>query len=118
MVTKEQIRNGVKSYVNNEIVARMQISPNSIKRGLIITGINLWLDYNVDNMLEAATGISALGVVDTNGHFDLDKLANEFKKTMPSTGYKIDLDIANFKLGDIVVYGEDIDILVNYIHNS
>ena len=49
MVTKEQIRNGVKSYVNNEIVARMQISPNSIKRGLIITGINLWLDYNVDN---------------------------------------------------------------------
>jgi hypothetical protein len=118
MVTKEQIRNGVKNYVNNEIVAKMQMSPNSIKRGLIITGINLWIDHNVESMLGAASGAEALGIVDTNGHFDIDKLASEFKKTMPDAGYKIDLAISGFHLGDMTVYGNDIDNLVNYIHNA
>lgn len=118
MVTKDQIRNGVKNYVNNEIVAKMQLSPNSIKRGLIITGINLWLDYNVESMLGAASGAESLGIVDSNGHFDVDKLASEFKRTIPERGYKIDLAVANFNLGDITLYGEDIDHLVNYIHNA
>jgi hypothetical protein len=118
MVTKEQIRNGVKNYVNNEIVAKMQLSPNSIKRGLIITGINLWVDYNIESMLGAASGASALGIVDENGHFDINKLASEFKKTLPGNGYKIDLNVASFKLGDMTVYGEDIDNLVSYIHNA
>lgn len=118
MVTKDQIRNGVKNYVNNEIVAKMQLSPNSIKRGLIITGINLWLDYNVESMLGASSGAEALGIVDSNGHFDIDKLAAEFKRTIPERGYKIDLAVAGFNLGDLTVYGEDIDYLVNYIHNA
>jgi hypothetical protein len=118
MVTKEQIRNGVKNYVNNEIVSKMQMSPNSIKRGLIVTGINLWIDHNVESMLGAASGAEALGIVDTNGHFDVDKLAHEFKKTMPDAGYKIDLGVAGFHLGDMTVYGTDIDYLVNYIKNA
>lgn len=118
MVTKDQIRNGIKNYVNNEIVAKMQLSPNSIKRGLIITGINLWLDYNIETMLGAASGAEALGIIDSNGHFDLNKLASEFKRTIPEHGYRIDLNIASFRLGDITMYGEDIDHLVNYIHSA
>lgn len=118
MVTREQIRNGVKNYVNNEIVAKMQMSPHSIKRGLIITGINLWVDHNVESMLGAASGAEALGIVDENGHYDIDKLASEFKKTMIDGGYKIDLSVASFHLGDMTVYGEDIDNLVNYIRNA
>lgn len=118
MVTKEQIRNGVKNYVNNEIVSKMQMSPNSIKRGLIVTGINLWIDHNVESMLGAASGAEALGIIDINGHFDVDKLAHEFKKTMPDAGYKIDLGVAGFHLGDMTVYGTDIDHLVNYIKNA
>ena len=118
MVTKEQIRNGVKNYVNHEIIAKMQMSPNSIKRGLIITGINLWLDHNVESMLGSASGADALGIVNENGHFDIDKLAAEFKRTIPEHGYKIDLNVASFRLGDITVYGEDIDHLVSYIRNA
>jgi hypothetical protein len=118
MVTRDQIRDGVKNYVNNEIVAKMQMSPNSIKRGLIITGINLWVDHNVASMLGAASGAEALGIVDTNGHFDVDKLASEFKKTIPDTGYKIDISIATFQLGDITMYGTDVDTLVNYIKSA
>lgn len=118
MVTKEQIRNGVKNYVTNEIVAKMQMSPNSIKRGLIITGINLWVDYNVESMLSSVSGAESLGIVNENGHFDIDKLATEFKKTIPENGYKIDLNIASFNFGDITAYGEDIDNLVRYIHNA
>lgn len=118
MVTKDQIRNGVKNYVNNEIVAKMQLSPNSIKRGLIITGINLWLDHNIESMLNASSGAELLGIIDDNGHFDIDKLVSEFKRTMPPQGYKIDLNIATFKLGDMTVYGDDIDHLVNYIRSA
>jgi hypothetical protein len=118
MVTRDQVKNGVKNYINNEIVAKMQLSPNSIKRGLIITGINLWIDHNVESMLGAASGAEALGIIDENGHYDVDKLAMEFKKTIPEHGYKIDLKLASFNLGDITVYGEDINHLVAYINRA
>lgn len=118
MVTKEQISNGVKNYVNNEIVAKMQISPNSIKRGLVITGINLWINHNVEAMLTGISGAASLGIIDENGHYDINKLATEFKRTMPERGYKIELSVASFNLGDITVYGDDIDNLVNYIHSA
>ena len=118
MVTRDQIRNGVKRYVENEIVSKMQMSPNSIKRGLVVTGINLWVDHNVESMLGAASGAEALGIIDTNGHYDIDKLAHEFKKTMPDAGYKIDISVASFRLGDMTVYGADIDNLINHIKNA
>ena len=118
MVTRDQIENGIKNYINNEIIAKMQLSPNSIKRGLIVTGINLWVDHNVKSMLGAASGADALGIVDENGLYDVDKLANEFKHTIPERGYKIDLKIASFNLGDITIYGEDVDYLVRYIHQA
>lgn len=118
MVTRDQIKNGVRNYIDNEIVAKMQLSPNSIKRGLIITGINLWIDHNVESMLGAASGAESLGIIDENGHYDVDKLAEEFKKTIPERGYKIDLKLASFNLGDITVYGEDINYLVEYIHRA
>ena len=69
MVTRDQVRNGVKNFVDREIVDKMQLSPNSIKRGLIVTGINLWVDHNVNSMRGDASGIAALGVVDENGHY-------------------------------------------------
>lgn len=118
MVTIEQIRNGVRNYINSEIVAKMQLSPNSIKRGLIITGINLWIEHNVDSMLGLASGVGALGIVDENGHYDVGKLAEEFKKTIPPSGYKIDISIASFRLGDITIFSDDVDHLLNYIHSA
>ena len=118
MVTREQIRNGVKHYIDREIIAKMQLSPNSIKRGLIVTGINLWVDHNIESMLGAASGAESLGIVNENGHYDIDRLAMEFKRTVPENGYKIDLSLASFKLGDMTIYGEDVDHLVNYIRNA
>lgn len=118
MVTQEQIKGGINAYVNNEIIAKMQISPNSIKRGLIVTGINLWLTHNVNAMLGASSGAASLGIVDENGHYDIDKIVNEFKKTIPERGYNIDLSISGFKLGSITIYGEDIDRLVDYVERA
>lgn len=115
MVTRDQVRNGVKNFVDREIVDKMQLSPNSIKRGLIVTGINLWVDHNVNSMLGDASGIAALGVVDENGHYDIEKLTSEFKKTIPSTGYRIDMGISGFSLGEMTIYGADVDQLVQYI---
>jgi hypothetical protein len=118
MVTREQIRNGVKNYVEHEIVNKMQLSPHSIKRGLIVTGINLWVDHNVEAMLGASSGAEALGIVDENGHYNVDKLAAEFKKTISDGGYKVDISVASFKLGDMTIYGSDVDHLVNYINHA
>jgi hypothetical protein len=118
MVTREQITKGVKRYVDSEIVAKMQLSPNSIKRGLIVTGINLWIDYNVESMLGAVSGASALGILDTNGHYDVRKLADEFKKTIPERGYTFNVGIAGFNIGDMTIYGEDVNHLIEYIENA
>ena len=118
MVTHEQIKNGVNNYVNSEIIAKMQLSPNSIKRGLMVTGINLWISHNVETMLSASSGASSLGIVDENGHYDIDKVAKEFKKTIPERGYNIDLGLSGFKFGSITIYGEDIDLLANYIERA
>lgn len=115
MVTKDQISNGIKNFVDHEIINKMQLSPNSIKRGLIVTGINLWLDHNINTMLGDPTGASALGIANDDGHYDVDKLAHEFKKTIPDQGYKIELKISVFDLGDMTIYGSDIDTLVQYI---
>lgn len=118
MVTKEQIKGGIDAFINNEIIAKMQLSPNSIKRGLIVTGINLWIAHNVNTMLGASSGAASLGIVDENGHYDIDKLAYEFKKTIPSTGYRIDLKLSGFNLGEITIYGADLDQLVQYIASA
>lgn len=118
MVTTEQIKNGFKRYLNDEIIAKLQISPNSIKRGLIVTGINLWADHNVNAMLADPTTASSLGLIDENGHYDIDKLVSEFKKTMPSTGYKLNIDALGIHLGEMAFYGDDIDNLHRYIVNS
>lgn len=117
MVTQEQIKGGINAYVNNEIIAKMQISPNSIKRGLIVTGINLWIAHNVEAMLGTSSG-AALGILDDNGHYDIRKIAQEFKKTIPDKGYTIELGISGFKLGNITIYGEDIDRLIDYIERA
>lgn len=118
MVTRDQISNGVKNFVDREIINKMAMSPNSIKRGLIVTGVNLWVDHNVNSMLGDSSGIAALGIIDENGHYDIDKLAHEFKKTIPGTGYRIDLKLSGFNLGDITIYGTDIDQLLQYIASA
>lgn len=117
MVTQDQIKGGVNAYVNNEIIAKMQLSPNSIKRGLIVTGINLWIAHNVNAMLGASSG-AALGILDDNGHYDIRKIAQEFKKTIPDKGYTIELGISGFRLGNMTIYGEDIDRLIDYIERA
>jgi hypothetical protein len=118
MVTREQIKNGVRRYVDSEILAKMQLSPNSIKRGLIVTGINLWINHNVEAMLGASSGAASLGVIDDNGHYDVRLLAEEFKKTIPERGYNIQIGISGFNIGDMTIYGEDVNRLVEYIEAS
>ncbi len=118
MVTKEQIKNGIRRYVESEIIAKMQLSPNSIKRGLIVTGINLWLNHNVESMLGASSGAEALGVIDENGHYNIRLLADEFKKTIPERGYNFKLGFSGFNIGDMTIYGEDVNRLVEHIEAS
>lgn len=115
MVTKEQIHHGVKRFVTDEIVNKLQISPNSIRYGLVVTGINLWVDHNVANMLKDDSGAQSLGVVDENGHYDIVKIAEAFKDTMRDEGYRIELNLSGFALGDLIMHRHDIDALVQYI---
>lgn len=118
MVTTEQIKNGVQRFVTNEIINKLQISPNSIRYGLIVAGINLWVSHNVDSMLSDATVEKSLGIVDENGHYDIHKIAEAFKQTMQDTGYRIDLRIAGFDLGNMTFYRSDVDNLVQHIVNA
>ena len=86
-------------------------------------------------MIEAVGGtnkIKGMGIGAPNGNYHsgniehsanlpwkgIVPLAEEFKKTIPERGYKIYLKLASFNLGDITVYGEDINYLVEYIHRA
>ena len=118
MVTTEQIRAGTLGFVRDEIINTLQLSPNSIQYGLVTTGINLWVSHTVDSLLADTVSAAAFGLIDTNGHFDIDKLAEEFKRTVPDNGYRIELNALGMRFGTMTLHKADIDSLVSHITNA
>lgn len=118
MVTIGQIKKGLASFVDAEILPA--IPAGTLKRTLIGAGVGLYLA----NLEKALTGLSenalvaALGVVDEHGNVDIDKLAEELKKNMPSEGVKINLDVMGVHLGDMTLHQSDIDTLRHHITSA
>lgn len=118
MVTIGQIKKGLASFVDAEILPAIPVG--TLKRTLIGAGVGLYLA----NLEKTLTGlpenalVAALGVVDEHGNVDIDKLAEELKKNMPSEGVKINLDVMGVHLGDMTLHQSDIENLRVHIINS
>lgn len=120
-VTTEQIRNGAMSFIQNEVINKLQVSPNTIQYGLIVAGVKLWTSHNLGVILSNSTLASTLGLIDENGHYDIDRLADEFKNTMTDAGYRIELpalQVIHNGFTGMTLYRQDIDNLVGYIKNA
>jgi hypothetical protein len=109
MATIDQIKRGLATFVDKEMLAKMQIG--SFQRVMIGTGIGLALS-NLDKTLRFDNPIiSMLGVVNEDGTINIDSVASELKKNIPDEGMRFDLDILGIKLGSIVFHKNDVEIL-------
>lgn len=120
-VTTEQIRNGAMNFIQHEVINKLQVSPNTIQYGLIVAGVKLWTSHNLGVILSNSTLASTLGLIDENGHYDIDRLAEEFKNTMTDAGYRIELpalQVIHNGFTGMTLYRQDIENLVGYIKNA
>lgn len=117
-VTKDQIRAGALNFVQSEVINKLQLSPNLIQYGLVTAGINLWVSHTVDTLLADTNTAQSFGLIDENGHYYIGMLADEFKRTMPDTGYRIELKALGMNFGTMTLHRADVDSLVSYIANA
>lgn len=117
-VTKDQIRAGTLNFVQSEVINKLQLSPNLIQYGLVTAGINLWVSHTVDTLLADSNAAQTFGLLDENGHYYIGKLADEFKRTMPDTGYRIELKALGMNFGTMTLHKADVDSLVSHIANA
>lgn len=118
MVTIDKVKRGLANFADREIISKAPVG--SFKKIAIGTAVGLYLSnlekvviQNKDSMF-----ISALGVIQSDGAIDIDKLAGAVKENIPDEGMKINVDILGAHLADMTLRRADIDDIVNYIYNS
>jgi hypothetical protein len=116
MATIEQIKRGLATFVNKEMLAKMQIG--SFQRVMIGTGIGLALS-NLDKTLRLDNPVvSMFGIVNEDGTVNVDAVASELKKNIPDEGMRFDIDILGIKLGSLLFHKNDVELLRTSIVNA
>ena len=111
MVSKEQIEKGIAKYLDTELMPQIHTEPwkqlvIGASVSILVKRIGTVIDTAKDNK-----ALSALGIIDNSGDFDIDIIAQEFKSKMPREGIKVDVPV----LGSITFHDSDIDILYGKI---
>jgi hypothetical protein len=112
MVHKSSIIPGLSRFIDESIL--VHYPPTSMKRILIASGISLYLSGNehaVDTLL-ANPVFSTLGVSNSNGMIDIDKVRNAVRPEVEKAGF---MRITVPVMGDIDLTVDDIDTLYRYI---
>ena len=115
MVTKDQVKRGLSRYVDTEITAKLPIG--TVKKVLVGTAISLFMgniEKNIERLSEHPL-VKTLGIIDENGHYDIDRLAQEVKRNMSDEGMRFDLNILGMHIGEMTFHRSDIDTLHAYI---
>jgi hypothetical protein len=116
MATIEQIKRGLATFVDKEMLAKMQIG--SFQRVMIGTGIGLALS-NLDKTLRLDNPVvSMFGIVNEDGTVNVDAVASELKKNIPDEGMRFDIDILGIKLGSLLFHKNDVELLRTSIVNA
>ena len=115
MVTKDQVKRGLSRYVDTEITAKLPIG--TVKKVLVGTAISLFMG-NIEKNIESLSEhpfVKTLGIIDENGHYDIDRLAQEVKRNMSDEGMRFDLNILGMHVGEMTFRRSDVDSLHAYI---
>lgn len=111
MVTIDKIEQGVAAYLDGELMPKLPSS--GIEKVLAGTALSLAIRRSGKMLdgLKSNKMIQMLGVMDTEGNVDIDVLAQELKKNMPTEGVKVDVPV----IGVLTFHKEDVDRLYEYI---
>jgi hypothetical protein len=118
MATIEQVRIGLASYIDNEILPAI---PGGTMRKVVIGTAATMLIVNLEKTLTGALNNPAmhtLGIVKEDGTINVDALADSLRKNVPDEGMRLNLDIMGFRLGEMTFKRQDIDRLREHIVNS
>jgi hypothetical protein len=120
MVNENQIKKGLCLFLERNILPTFDAS--SPERAIIATLAGLSL-ANWDGIKKIQNNpVSQLfGVFDQSGNIDIEKLGEEFKKNIPETGLRFDIEFNMLfkKISKVLwIQKEDVDTLLNYIMNA
>lgn len=107
LYTKEQVLNGIASYLDDEVMSKLPT------HGKWIMGTAIALSR--DNISEILNNpyIKMLGIVNADGLWDVDKLASALKATAERYGnIQLDLPI----IGRLTFSAEDVDLMRRHIN--
>lgn len=111
MVTINKIEHGIAAYLDSELMPKL---PNSGWERLISgTAISLFIKKSGTILMSYKDNqvVQMLGVMDTEGNVDVETLAEEIKKNMPSEGLKLEIPA----IGVMTFRKDDVDKLYDYI---
>jgi hypothetical protein len=117
MANTNQIKRGLGSFIGTEIMPN--IPGGTLKKVAVGTVLDLFLD-NIENSLSDKDSMlmSLLGVRDAGGGIDVHKIAERVKANTPDEGFKIDVKVWGFRLGEMTIHKSDIDTLVQHITSA
>lgn len=110
MYTSEQVLNGLIKYIDNEVLAKLEL------KGKILLGTGITIAMrNANTFLQNIPNndlVKMLGVVDENGMYDVDTVSESLKANMQKYG-KMQFEIP--VVGKLSFLPEDVDLLKSYI---
>lgn len=111
MVTIKKIEQGVAAYLDSELIPKLPST--GLEKVLAGTALSLAIRRSgtiiagyKDNKV-----VQMLGIMDTEGNVDVDVLAEELKKNIPSEGVRVDVPV----IGALTFHKDDVDKLYEYI---
>lgn len=111
MVTIAKIEQGVAAYLDAEIMP--QLPSSGLEKVLAGTAMSLFIKRSgkIIEGYKENKAVQMLGIMDADGNVDVDVLAEELKKNIPSDGVKVEIPI----IGKMTFHKDDVDKLHEYI---
>lgn len=116
MATMEQIKRGMMSFVDEEILAKM---PMGLKKVALATGFSLAIE-NADKTLRKNIDhpiIKMLGVIDGDT-IDIDQVASVMTRYISDEGFKQNVSLMGISFGDMVFRKSDVENIRSRILNA
>lgn len=111
MVTIAKIEQGIAAYLDAEIMP--QLPSSGLEKVLAGTVMSLFIKRSgkIIEGYKENKAVQMLGIMDADGNVDVDVLAEELKKNIPSDGVKVEVPV----IGKMTFHKDDVDKLHEYI---
>lgn len=118
MVTVNQIERGLANWLDQEVVPTLSFNGQygALKRGAVVAAATLAVKKTTTMLTALATSPAAalIGLSNEGGEIDIEGYAEEFRKQMPASGYKVSIPY----VAEITFTPADVETLLRYINNA